>query len=342
MKFRIKIYLGLLFVIAGSSRSYGQIKELFGITFPKVYTIVKPGGPPAVKDEWKLVFEDNFDGTKPDETKWQLHPKWGNVFAIGDKNRRDSVTNGGSELCAPENILISNGTAKLFTKKEERVANALNYVPATDTLADGITCKRTFNYTAGCFISKQLFGPGKYEIRCKIPNIDGVWPAFWLYGRCGQELDVFEFLNERYSSPTDKSNKSLHMTYHRKLKCEEEKTYAHGTTLVDTIDYSKDFHTYSIEWDQYQITWRVDGKIKKVVYGLKRLHSKRPVDEKKIKKKRKYRLYQVMPDESIPMDLIVSCGVTNYGNPKDPINRGEYPKTFEVDYVRAWVKEKNK
>ena len=335
-----KIVTGILLLSAIYLDTYGQIKELFGITFPKVYSIVKPGGPPVVLDEWKLVFEDNFDGLKADDTKWNFHPPWGTVFALGNKNRMDSMTNGGSECCVPENIVVSNGTAKLFTKKEELVVNALNYKAATDTLDDGLPCQRKYEYTAGCFFSKQNFGPGKYEIRCKIPNIDGVWPAFWLYGRCGQELDVFEFLNEKYSSPVDKCNKSLHMTYHRNLNCEEPKTYAHGTTLIDTMDYSRDFHTYSIEWDQYQITWKVDGKIKKVVYGLKRLHGKRSVDEKNIRKKKKYRLYQVMPDESIQMGMIVSCGVTNYGNPKLPINRGSYPKTFEVDYVRAYIKEK--
>ena len=328
-------------MIAISFTASAQIKELFGITFPKVYSVVRPVAPPPdQKEEWKLVFEDNFDGSKPDETKWMLTPPWGAVFAIGDIKRNDSSTNAGSECFTPNNVLVGNGTAKLIIKKEEAVATALYYKEGKDTLADGILCERKFQYTAGCFFSRQHFGPGKYEIRCKIPKVDGVWPAFWLYGACGQELDVFEFLNEKYNSPTDIANKRLHMTYHRNLVCDGGKTYSHGTTLVDTMDYTKDFHTYSIEWDQYQVTWKVDGKIKKVVYGLKKLHSQRGVDEKNVKKNRKYRLYQVMPNETIPMDIIVSCGVTNYGNPQHPLNRGDYPKTFEVDYVRAYVKEK--
>jgi beta-glucanase (GH16 family) len=333
------VFIVLLFFMECSLSAYAQVRTRDGITFPLTYTIVEIDSLPPVDRPWKLIFEDEFNGTAPDDSKWLFTPTWGSVFSFGNKTKYDSTQNGGAECADPKNLEVSNGHIRLLIKKQEHEAISLYYKPDTSIMPDGLLCKRKFDYTSGVLFSKAVFGPGKFEIRCKLPDIDGVWPAFWLYGDCGQEFDVFEFLNEDYTDKTAECNKELHMTYHRYAKCDDSRTWcSHGTVVFDTIDYTRDFHTYSVEWDQYQVTWKVDGKIRKVTYGLKKLHLNRRVDEAALKKGRKYRLFKVMPDTSAKMYLIVSCGVTNYGNASKPLTRGKYPAVFEVDYVRAWTK----
>ena len=56
---------------------------------------------------------------------------------------------------------------------------------------------RTKHYTSGQAISPFSLAYGYFEIRAKIPNGDGLWPAFWFWSGCGSnaysEIDVFEF-----------------------------------------------------------------------------------------------------------------------------------------------------
>ena len=315
----------------------GQIRVTQGITFPKTFSIFKKDtvDHPGSK-EWKLVFEDNFDGEKPDGSKWIFGPPWGSVFSFSNKDRNDSSQNGGAECARQENLVVHDGRLKLMIKKEEYISNTSYDKTDSAIQPDGFPCRRIFHYTSGVLYSKQKFTSGKFEIRCKLPQIDGLWPAFWLFGDCSQEFDVFEFLNEDFPDRTEVCNRQLHMTYHRQAVCNDPKTWcSHGSTITDTLDYTKDFHTFSVEWDAYQITWKVDGKIRKVVYGIKRYRRNKFVDENKIRKGKRYRLFKVMPEEH-PMSIIVSCGVTNYGNAQKPLIRGTFPAVFEIDYIRAY------
>ena len=336
MKKAVSLFF-LLFALAGSQ---AQVKISNGITFPEKFDVIKPEERAPSLPEWKLVFEDDFNDSVPDKGKWLFTPPWGSVFTFSDPHRSDSSQNGTAETFDPRNISIRNGIAKLWIKQEETVSRS-SYDKADSVVQpDGLPVTRLFHYSSGCLYSKQDFGPGKFEIRCKIPKVDGVWPAFWLFGACAEEFDVFEFVNGKFSDGTDECNKRLQMTYHRYADCNDPKTWcSHGTAVLDTIDYSKDFHTYSVEWSEYQVTWKVDGKVEKVTYGLKRMHLNRPVDERKIRPGKKYRLYKVMPIPGVKVSIIVSCGVTNYGNAKHPLTRGTYPAVFEVDYVKVWTKQ---
>ena len=81
---------------------------------------------------------------------------------------------------------------KLIPKKEKNIANRIDYLPDTVILGDGLRNNRQYDFTSGMIFSKDLFGEGIFEIRCKIPSGEDYWPAFWLFGD-GGELDIFEF-----------------------------------------------------------------------------------------------------------------------------------------------------
>jgi beta-glucanase (GH16 family) len=330
----------MIFICAGlfAAGTSAQVKFSDGVTFPNTYKKVTVD-PVSCKDKrWQLVFEDEFNDTIPDASKWYFTPPWGSVFFFGDAGRSDSSQNGGVECSDPKGLVIRDGKLHLMIKKEKTVSRSSYDKRDTAIQPDGLQCKRTFDYYSGALYSRSSFGAGKFEIRCKLPRIDGVWPAFWLYGNCGQEFDIFEFLNERYSDDASQSSRTIHMTYHKEAECRNPKSWcSHGTTYSDTVDYSSGFHTFSVEWDAYQVTWKVDGQVKKVVYGLKKLRTNRYVDECNAKKGRSYRLYKVMPDPVIPVSIIVSCAVVNYGNGKNPLTRGTYPCEMVVEYVKAWT-----
>ena len=56
--------------------------------------------PPANFSGWEKVFEDDFDGTSLDKSKWNPTYNWG-------------PTHNHRAYCAEENVIVSDGTLKL-------------------------------------------------------------------------------------------------------------------------------------------------------------------------------------------------------------------------------------
>lgn len=127
-----------------------------------------------------LVFSDEFNGNTLDTNLWKPSYPWG----IANNDSSDS-------WCDTQEILFTGNTIKLGVNKN----------PNNNVLLDGQIITR--DYGIGVISSKQAFNYGYYEIRCKIPRVAELWPAFWMFGDCGQEIDVFEFLgaNLRSSKP---------------------------------------------------------------------------------------------------------------------------------------------
>lgn len=106
---------------------------------------------PPVPGNWTLQFEDDFDGSSMDGTKWRLGQHWAGI--------------GGSGGVAPENVTVSGG--KLRIKSEQR---AVSYGGAAKSYATG-EVSTFFNY-------RQQYG--YFAARIKYPAVTGLWPAFWL------------------------------------------------------------------------------------------------------------------------------------------------------------------
>ncbi len=122
--------------------------------------------PPApTGKQWSLVWHDEFDGPKLDETKWNR---------LGDWKRRDGY------WVKEDAYLNGEGSLILRTRKD----------------GDRYTCGAV--NTAGKF--EHAFG--YYVARCKMPKQEGHWSAFWLMGRGvykvgdegrdGTEIDIIE------------------------------------------------------------------------------------------------------------------------------------------------------
>lgn len=178
-----------------------------------------------------LVWSDDFDTAgAPDATKWTYdvgtgENGWGNSELQYYTNRTDNVT-------------VKNGVLKITAKKE-------NYQGA--------------NYTSARLKTQGLydFKYGRIDVRAKLPKGSGTWPAIWMLGAnietagwpaCG-EIDIMEH--------TGNNEGVIHGSIHT--------TSSSGSTVntktKSVTDATSEFHIYSVNWSENQITFLIDDKI---------------------------------------------------------------------------------
>lgn len=109
-------------------------------------------------------------------------------------------------------------------------------------------------YHTGCLIWKNMRATyGYYEIRCKLQNTKGEWPAFWLMpdslnGRnadVGCEIDIFE------NAIPYRIQNALHWNgYHSQKKSRY--------TAMDLYD---GYHTFALDWKKNSLKFYYDNKL---------------------------------------------------------------------------------
>jgi beta-glucanase (GH16 family) len=283
---------------------------------------------PEYNDEI-LVFEDDFNGTKLDRSKWLIGSPDGNFGILG------------WEIWGEEgnNIEVSNGTLKLTTKYQPG-----NYFSTGGPSGPSIGY---FQYTSGQIQTTQLFHVGKFEIRCRMPNpysssgygaheCQSLNPAFWIFGTsCSQEIDCFEFLSG--------NTQNVQMTYHRNLYCSDllnESKECHDF-FNDGTDFSDGFHVFSVDYDKYKITWKIDGVIRREVTSYRDPTFLTPKTcEDVVYGGASQSLYHdlLFPEEGINSRIIIDIALQGVNDASNTFLPPAVPKTFEIDYVKAWQK----
>lgn len=200
-----------LFCLALSSASASQAQP------------AKDSLPPApAGKEWKLVWQDEFDGATLDESKWNR---------LGDHKRKDG-------WWAKEDAYLSGkGSLILRTKKD----------------GERYTCGAVD--TSGKF--QRAFG--YFVARCKLPKAEGHWPAFWLQtsgvntvgnaGRDGTEIDIVEI-----PWRDGRITMNLHWDGYGK----EHQTA--GANRAKMPELTEGFHDYALLWTPEEYVFYVDGK----------------------------------------------------------------------------------
>jgi beta-glucanase (GH16 family) len=267
----------------------------------------------STKNNWTLVFEDDFNDSCLDKSKWIDKYPWG----------RNLVLNPEKQYYTPSgNMKFSDSKIYLIGKEESIAARVKDELEDSSLLEDGKINYRSFPYTSAMIFSKETFLYGKFEIRCKIPTIKGVWPAFWLFGQnpCYEEIDVFEFMDDK--------NSILDMTIHGQPECKNG--IERCNFEIQGKNYAKGFHTYSVEWDELKILFSVDGKVRRAYYHYYTLKGK-PV--KSVSDLHTYPIRymksQLYPYH--PMHVIANLAIKN--------SSGGFPSEFAIDYVRVYRKE---
>lgn len=269
--------------------------------------------------KWELAFEDNFDGKALNTKVW-----------VNRGYAQGSFDNEGSEeYYTLDNIRVENGLCKITPKKETVVKKAVSWKADSLKLDDGRINIRTYNYTSGWMETVEHFHYGKYEIRCKIPKGKSFWPAFWMYGEengVNNEIDVFEFWNPQNMFGTYKSKK-LSMIHQMTVHYNKKMT---GKSYTG-IDYSLDFHTFSVVWDSTKIEWYVDGVVKRVMTKYL-TNSGKNVECKDVKASKTYVLNPIFPNYK--MVILANIALQNGKNSPDE-NTFKNPD-YEIDYIRYY------
>lgn len=247
--------------------------------------------PSPQSGKWNLVWSDEFDGNGlPDKNKWD--------FEEGFVRNKETQYYTRDRL---ENARLENGNLVIECRKEQ-------YVPDN---------KPPVEYTSASLTTKGKVGwkYGKVEVRAKIPEGKGVWPAIWMMGEskmsgikwpfCG-EIDIMENVG--------KTPDKIYGTLHYAVDGKHQKD--HGSIQVENC--SKDFHDYAVEWTSERIDFFVDGRnYKSVLLDQAGTGDANPFRQ--------------------PFYLLINFALG--GNWGGPVDESILPQKYLIDYVRVYQRE---
>lgn len=236
-----------------------------------------------------LVWADEFDGTSLDTQKWG--------YEIGT---------GCPQLCG-----WGNGELQYYTNEEGNVK-----------LEDGnliITAKEQSiedsDYTSGRILTRDLasFASGRIEASIKLPEGQGLWPAFWMlpqekvYGGwpLSGEIDIMEMLGQE----PNVTHGTIHYGGQWPFNMFQGNSYYSPSSLTTG------FHTYAVEWNESGIYWYIDD----VLYS-----SKTPDNLGGMPWRFDQNFY-----------IILNVAVGGYW-PGYPDASTQFPQTMEVEFVRVY------
>ncbi|MGG1551849.1 DUF7594 domain-containing protein [Paenibacillus ferrarius] len=151
--------------------------------------------------------------------------------------------------------------------------NATNHVLTSNTLE--LTAQPDLGgvydggISSGQITTKETFYPsnGKtyiFQLRAKIPNGTGTWPAFWMYspggtGSTSSEIDIFEFFN----SPTQNQYDWTGYDHGSGVGSNYYNIMTNQWVWHPGTDFSADYHLYTLIWKEGEIQKWVDGTMVK-------------------------------------------------------------------------------
>ena len=186
------------------------------------------GGYPAADSYpgMTLVWSDEFDGNAINSSNWTHElgaSGWGN-------NEWQNYTNSTS------NSSVADGFLTITARQEGS------------------------SYTSARMKSEDLqeFQYGRIDVRAKLPEGQGIWPAIWMLGgnfsesgwpSCG-EIDIMELIGNLPST--------THGTGHWGSSFNAHQYTGNSVTLPGGEQFSDAFHLFSVEWEANQISWLMD------------------------------------------------------------------------------------
>lgn len=238
---------------------------------------------------WSLVWSDEFtqlDGSAPDSTKWGYDTGaggWGNselqTYTTSTNNAR---IEGGQLVIEARTDGSSYTSARLLTK------------------------------------GKWSWTYGRIEGRIKMPQGQGIWPAFWMMGtntasvgwpHCG-EIDIMENIG----SETNIVHATIHGPGYSGGSGIGGPTHLTGAAFADA------FHVFAVEWEANRLRWFMDGQPYFTVCPTNLPNSNNWVFTQ-------------------PQFLLLNLAVG--GNwPGNPNGSTTFPQRMIVDYIRVYTRSK--
>ncbi|WP_026952796.1 glycoside hydrolase family 16 protein [Algoriphagus mannitolivorans] len=241
----------------------------------------------------KLIWADEFkkDGL-PDSTKWN--------YDVGDHGW------GNEEL-------------QYYSKKDPQNARVENGTLIIEAHADSTHPK---GYTSARLVTrgKAAWQFGYIEVRAKLPEGVGSWPAIWMLAEENRhggwprngEIDIMEHVG--YDPGV------VHGTVHTEAFNHIQGTQKGAQTSVPT--FKEEFHTYAIDWTEEKIDFYRDG-------------------EKYFTFENTGGDYQEWPFDQ-PFHLILNIAVGGGWGGQKGVDPTVWPQKMVVDYVRVYDKMPSK
>jgi len=253
----------------------------------------------TVSADWVLAWEDDFMGG-------DLKDRWN--FELGCSGF------GNNELqCYTdnrwENVRQENGNLVIEARKE--------------WWGDGVHPDKPFTSTR--MTTKMNWLHGKMEIRARLPRGKHLWPAFWMmpanseYGTwpASGEIDIMEYRGQRPQQTLG--------TLHFGPRWDQH-GYVGSSERDFPFDFSREWHTFGIDWSPNQIAWMVDDQV---------FHTET------LQRNFWPGFYSAngQPfDKNFFIILNLAVGGNFFGGePFDPDEANGWEKnTFEIDWVKKW------
>lgn len=182
-----------------------------------------------------LVWSDEFDiDGKVSSDNWKFE-------TVGPNN--GSWWNGELQHYTDrqENAFVSDGTLKIVAKKEVYTAQGVRH-----------------EYTSARLNSIFSFTYGRVDVRAKLPQGEGTWPAIWMLGSnhdkvgwpaCG-EIDIMEHWGHIPGEVSSATHKPSCFG-----QCDDVRA---GAFMLK--DYATNFHVYSLEWTEEELRFLIDNE----------------------------------------------------------------------------------
>lgn len=259
-----------------------------------------PVNPIPVYEGYELVWHDEFavDGP-PDPANW--------TYETGFVRNREL------QWYQPENAICSDGVLRIEARRD-RILN-----PNHDkSSSDWRIRRRVARYTSASLTTRGIteWQYGRFEIRARFPVASGLWPVIWTVGTAnewpaGGEVDIAEFYrdhllaNGAWASRTP--GEARWDTKRRSLR------------RLGGDDWSEQFHTWRMDWDEDRIILTVDDRV------LNKINVSRARNPRGVFPRFPFR----HPHQ---LFLSLAVGGTNGGEPGEEA----FPAHLEIDYVRIY------
>lgn len=248
----------------------------------------------AIPDIYELVWSDEFDYSGlPDSAKWRYDTE-GNEAGWG--NNEDQWYTA-SRL---ENAHVENGVLHVTARCEDFEGK---------------------KFTSARLISNADWKYGRFEIRAKVPEAVGTWPAIWMMpggwsfndgGWPGVgEIDIMEHVGFDPGV--------IHASAHSQDYQWQAGTQKTGTIMVP--DAMNEFHVYTLDWSPEALKAYVNDSLFFEYQNEGLGSSKWPYDK--------------------PFYLILNVAVGGEWGRVKGIDDDAFPQTMEIDYVRVYQKREN-
>jgi len=245
---------------------------------------------------WKLKWADEFEKETIDTHNWTLQ-----VLKAGTFNGEwQRYTN------SPKNAYIENNNLVIKAIHESDTHGSNQYTSARLHTAN----KYSWKY-------------GKIAARIKLPQGEGIWPAFWMLGaninenggetpwpECG-EIDILEL----YGS---KDDGLIESNAHYADSSGRHAMRGAAPFKLNKGKFADEFHVFELEWDENQLMWFVDSK----------QYAKMAISSEELSEFHK----------EFFILLNIAVGGTYAGRPNDTTI---FPQYMYVDWIRVYEKVKN-